>query len=460
MPDRKPPVLRTTGDDDLFIKMDAALGVPVVNQMVWRLTAEPSGAELEALTDRLRVGRLGRLLRRSRIPLVRDHWISDSVRSGRRVAEESTVPAGGLIGWIDSAASTQFDLIDGPVWELRSAPLSGGGAVVSLCVAHAAGDGAAALAAIRAALGAAEGSVFVARTPSPLDQIGDAGAQLGAIARNLTALARGAIADRVAARSTAGAEGPTQATHAITARTSRVLPHHRDAPDDSAAGLAPVCVVSVPTTQWNAVAREAGGSANALFIALVLGTIMASGRVGVDDTVRISVPMSLRSDDDDRANATLGLSLDLPASAARDRDLTVVRALSKSVYAQRTARPSTFVRLQPIVQALGDRTVAALSKGATTPLALASNLGTLDDHLCGLGDPARVGGIVTRSTTQAVTTTRLRELRGGLAAWANDSGGTTTMSVIGLDPDGLGRHSLREIVRAEFTRWSLEPQEW
>ncbi|GGF31355.1 hypothetical protein [Williamsia phyllosphaerae] len=457
MPDRTPPVLRTTADDDLFIRMDRALGVPVVNQMVWRLTSAPDEHELEQLFGRLASGRLGRLLRRTGLPLVRDHWVGAGAASGRRVADAEAVADDAVVPWIDAAASRPLDLTSGPVWELRSAPLASGGAVVSLCVAHAAGDGSAVLDAVRAALDTATTTTFTARSPGLIDQAADAVTQAGAITRNLVALARGAMSGR-----TDGSPGDDDTeTAPVSARTSRVVPRDPEAAPDDEIALAPVCIVSVPSEQWAAAAAAAGGSANTLFIAVVVGMLVAGGRADDDDVVRISIPMSLRGGvPDDRANATLGLSLDVPAAAAREKDLATIRALSKDVYAQRTARPGTFVRLQPMMQALGDRAVAALSRGATTPLALASNLGTLDDHLAGLGDPTRAGGIVTRSTTQAISTARLRELRGGLAAWVNDAGHTTTVSVIGLDPDGLGRRSLSPILHAELARWSLTPREW
>jgi hypothetical protein len=219
-------------------------------------------------------------------------------------------------------------------------------------------------------------------------------------------------------------------------------------------------VVSVDTDAWDRVAADGGGSSNALFIAVVVGLVVAAGRADRDDVVRVSVPMSTRGPDDTRANATVGLSLDVPAAAALDGDLATIRRLAKEVYTTRTSRPTTFVRLQPVMQALGDRVVAALSRGATTPLALASSLGRVEETVAGFGDPARADGVVTRSTTQSITTARLRSLRGGLAAWVNDAAGTTTLSVVGLDPDGLGPDRLDEAVLTELRRRGLEGRPW
>ncbi len=120
-------VLRTTVDDDLFIRMDVALGVPVVNQMVWRLREPPSADELDRFAERLARGRLARLLRRSRIPLLRDHWVPGGAVTGGVHVEESPIPPGEAVAWIDAAAARSFDLRHGPVWEMRAAPVAGVG---------------------------------------------------------------------------------------------------------------------------------------------------------------------------------------------------------------------------------------------------------------------------------------------------------------------------------------------
>lgn len=440
-------VLRTTVDDDLFIRMDAALGVPVVNQMVWRLRELPSVDELDRFAERLTRGRLARLLRRSRVPLVRDHWVPGGAVTGGVHVDTSPIPAGEAVAWIDAAAARPFDLRRGPVWELRAAPIAGAGALVSVCLSHAVGDGSAAVTAFTEALTDAD-HTFAAAAPSPVDQAREAVHRSVTIAGSVAAIVR----DKVT-----GGHAPAAPTDAVTAASSRVLPSR--APERGPT-LAPFSVVSVDTDAWDRVAADGGGSSNALFIAVVVGLVVAAGRADRDDVVRVSVPMSTRGPDDTRANATVGLSLDVPAAAALDGDLATIRRLAKEVYTTRTSRPTTFVRLQPVMQALGDRVVATLSRGATTPLALASSLGRVEETVAGFGDPARADGVVTRSTTQSITTARLRSLRGGLAAWVNDAAGTTTLSVVGLDPDGLGPDRLDEAVLEELRRRGLEGRPW
>ncbi|MGZ8179317.1 hypothetical protein ACXVUM_15415 [Williamsia sp. SKLECPSW1] len=440
-------VLRTNPDDDLFIRMDAALGVPVVNQMVWRLTELPTRAEIDRVAEALTGGRLSRLVRRSRIPLVRDHWVAGGESAGSVRVDATPVPADEVVAWIDAAASRPFDIVSGPVWEVRAAPVGDGSALVSLSLSHAVGDGLAVLTALGDAF-ARRSTTFAPGSPSPVDQAREVIARTTAIAGSVAGIAR----DRFGSD-----EAATTADDVVTASTSTTVPAH--APERGPA-IAPLAVVGVATDDWERVARDGGGSSTALFVAVVVGLVVAAGRAGRSDVVRVSVPMSTRQPDDDRANASTGLSLDIPVAAALDGDLATIRAVAKGAYTERTSRPTTFVRLQPVMQALGDRAVAALSRGATTPLALASSLGHIDPVVAGFGDPARTLGVVTRSTTQSITTARLRALRGGLAAWVNDVAGTTTLSVIGLDPDGLGPDTLVPAVTSELRRWGLEPSPW
>lgn len=441
-------VLRTTVDDDLFIRMDAALGIPVVNQMVWRLRDLPDRDELDRFAAAVARGRIARLLRRSRIPIVRDHWVTGGAATGGIVVEDSAVAADATMAWIDAAASRPFDLVHGPVWEVRAAPLAGSGGIVSLCLSHAVGDGAAALAAFADAL-AGDVDGLQAGSPSGLDQLREAIGRTAAVAGAVGAIVR----DRLRDDPDAGSGEPD----VVTAARSTALP---PTAAERGPALAPFSVISVDTADWERVAAAGGGSSNALFVAVVVGLVVAAGRAGRDDVVRVSVPMSTRTPGDVRANATVGLSLDVPAAAALDGDLATIRRLAKEVYTARTSRPSTLLRLQPVMQILGDRVIAAVARNATTPLALSSNLGRIDPVVAGFGDPARADAVVTRSTTQAVTTARLRSMRGGLAAWVNDAAGTTTLSVVGLDPDGLGPDVLDDAVCAELRRRDLVPRPW
>ncbi|MET0798281.1 MAG: hypothetical protein ABWY21_12890, partial [Rhodococcus sp. (in: high G+C Gram-positive bacteria)] len=59
---------RLTYDDDLFLRMECVLGVPVVNQIVWRFDSAVPLDALESMWQLLATGPLDRSVRRSAVP--------------------------------------------------------------------------------------------------------------------------------------------------------------------------------------------------------------------------------------------------------------------------------------------------------------------------------------------------------------------------------------------------------
>jgi hypothetical protein len=214
-------VLRTSVDDDLFIRMDTALGVPVVNQMVWRLRERPTDDELERFAAALGRGRLARLLRRSPVPLIRDHWVHGGADTGSVRIETAPIAPDAVVAWMDDAASRPFDLVRGPVWELRAAPLEGTGSMVSLCLSHAVGDGLAALSALADALDGDSRAAFTAPPPTPLDQAREMVGRSATIVGSVGAI----VADRIR-RGAGPARSPGDV---VTASTSSTRPVTIDA---------------------------------------------------------------------------------------------------------------------------------------------------------------------------------------------------------------------------------------
>ncbi|MFE1514738.1 hypothetical protein ACFWIG_08800, partial [Corynebacterium bovis] len=160
-------ITRLTSDDALFVVMERVLGVPVTNQLIWRLPAPQEDAAGDRAGDdhaagagsaageggrarhgarpvddaavaelgaALRRGRLARLVRRSHGP-TRDRWVYDAgaglVRTGL-----PTVPAGGEGRWIRDQLQLRLDSVAGPAWALTTAPTADGGRLVSLSFSH------------------------------------------------------------------------------------------------------------------------------------------------------------------------------------------------------------------------------------------------------------------------------------------------------------------------------------
>jgi hypothetical protein len=362
------------------------------------------------------------------------------------VAEDS------LRDWMDDATTqVRFDLVNGPVWELRCAPVLGGGVIISLTNSHAIADGAFLIRNVQAALAGTHPEIAALPPATMADDITDGAGQLLRMGKSAGSLARAGLrAIRTPKKSD------------VIPVTSMSVPFPGDADDEDTRFVAPLAVASMPTDRWLDTARRHGGSANTLFIAIVVGIIVGSGRANWDDTIRVSIPMTARTSDDDiRSNVTTGRSLDLPASMSRDHDLAGIKAVAKRMYIESAHTTSTFTLLQTFVQGMSDRMLLRLNRRAATPLALASNVGSLGAAFSGFGREARAGAIMMRPTTPGATRQRLIQLRGGLVASVNESGPTTNITLSGIDPIAFpDAQVLHEVLAAECARWSLQPTLW
>lgn len=439
---------RVTGDDDLFIRMDRALGVPLANQVVWKLDTVLSGDRFAALGARLARTSPNRVLRRTRVPLARDVWIDAGAAGSVRTYDADPVADDAVIDWMNQCVATTFNLTDGPVWAMRAAPLAGGGSIVSLVSSHAVGDGWAGIATVLASVDPSATTVGLpTSTPPVAADIRDAATQLARITTGLGGLALDSICRReVAAR-------PVVTSQSIARPTEPV--HNADYHPTLA-------IVGFDSEQWRRVARAHGGTPNALFIALTAGLVVAAGRATWDDDIRIIVPMSRRDEVgvDLRANVTTGLALDLPTTLSLRKDLAGVRSLAKLAYRNADDRPDPLTRLQPLVQSLSDAALMRMNRDAATPLAVASNIGELPDRFASLGTEGP-NAVALRSIPQHSGADTLARLRGGLACWLNSTGSTTTLSVGSYDPIRVPTQSaLTTLLDDECARWALTPRRW
>ena len=220
-------------------------------------------------------------------------------------------------------------------------------------------------------------------------------------------------------------------------------------------------------------ARSAGGTPNSLFQAMTVGVLAASGRVADGDTVPVSVPIAMRDTPeltgDLRANATTGATLPVTVSPDIHHDLSQLRLAAKDAYRTVTAQggstPSATVSLTELAQALPDAVVSRLASGATLPLCLASNLGDPGPLLSTLGFgsepvPGRPVTVAPRMALQAGSRSAIIARRGGLSAWAMQSGPTSAptlaLSFTSLDPLHVRDAAhLHELVSGELRRRGL-----
>ncbi|GAB20750.1 hypothetical protein GOEFS_128_00180 [Gordonia effusa NBRC 100432] len=452
--DVHPITPRVTGDDDLFIRMDRALGVPLANQVIWRLHTPISVERFTAIAERLTRTPVNRVVRRSRMVLARDSWVDAGSAGGVVVYDTETVSDDSLTDWLNSCVTTEFDLTTGPVWLFRAARLTGGGGIVSLISHHAVGDGWSGVRnVLRAVDPASDPLTLPAHAPSTRADARDAAGQISCITGNLGRLAVDAVRrrDRGSARPVITSQSiprpPVPAPHGIAGEQ----PAHP-----------PLAIASFDSAQWQQTAARHGGTSNALLVAITAGLIVAAGRATFDDAVRIVVPMSRQNpaDDDLRANVTVGLHLDIPTDLSRDKNLSAIRALAKQMYQSSGQSPDPLARLQPLIQSLSDSALLRLNKDAATPLAVASNVGEFDGLFARLGTES-VKDVALRSVPQHASPELLTRLRGGIACWLSSTDTTTTLSVGSYDPVHIPtQQALTKLVTDECARWDLSASLW
>lgn len=445
---------RLTYDDDLFLRARRALGIPLVNQTLWRFDTALDVAGVEAIRARLTTGPLARGVAAPRIPGARPRWVRSSVAAPLHV-EPDPVPADQVLAWADRMAAVDLDPVGGPGWALALARTEDGGALLSYLTSHVVCDGGAHLGAVIAAV---EGT-RVRRLP--VDDPGLLQHRRRDDLRDVAHLARRSARGLVEARRVA--RGPATA---LDAQQSSDLPVPAPAADDDLPFTIPTVVVDCSADAWEETARRHGGTANTLLMAVSAELVVALGRAQPGRPVRVAVPVSLRGDDDLRSNATSGVSVAVPtelvAGVGRVTDLGAVRSALREQLSSLAAgtRRDVLEPLKPLLQMMPDRLLRRLARGNAAPLCLASNLGRLPtSYSQPTGTPPT--SVMMRSVTQRVTRGMMRGTRGGITTWWSRHGDIATLSVVGLDPthvpdaDVLGAATL-----AVLARWGISARPW
>ncbi len=453
-------VNRLTYDDDLFLRMECVLDVPVVNQIVWRFDARPPREAVDEMWRHLAAGPINRRVERVRVPGARDRWTRGSDSLPLAAGDEAIAELD--IGeWMQQRAEVSLDPVDGPVWQLASADVAGGGYVLSLVASHVVGDGGALTSAAIAALrGPADPEDFRSSLGDPTrHDLRDAFTQIRlATAGTARALGRTLRSRLTRPKSQPSGHLPSAATQSAGRQKETV------AVTPTAFGAFTPSTVAVDCTsqQWSEAASAVGGSPNSLLVGIALGILTASGRIDESDIVKVSLPVSTRTPGDVRANATSGVSIEVDGGGGYRTDLSAVRGDSKRAFAALadSSTSTIFELMKPLMQMLPDAIVEKAAASATAPLCLCSNLGDRGKHLKSVGGIS-ARSVAMRSITQNTTAELLRRTKGGVSVWLNTSGDAITLCVTGLDPDRFPtREHLRALVENEYSRWELAPNFW
>ncbi|WP_232717131.1 non-ribosomal peptide synthetase [Gordonia metallireducens] len=431
------PVDWLTADDDLFVKLDAILGLPVIMQTVWRFPGSVDVEAIASVAERMLAGRLSRLVARHRGP-GRAYW-RYTPEAGSVTVQAEPVVEGGAESWARAQAYIPLDVVNGPAWRFTVARTADGSAVLaSLTIAHVIADGGSGTVAVIEAVHGVEFTPGVA--PGIVHNVVDAADLLWKAGRT---------AYRVWREGTA----PTMTPERITGEPAPDT-------DPSTAQATPNVTVLIPLADYSAAASSRGGTDNSLFAAIMVGILERCGRVSDGDVVPVSLPVSTREGNDRRANATSGARAFVGASPDRYDDLTDIRIACKEAYGRMSVTPGAVANRNVIVQALPNPIARRHAANATNPLCLASNFGPFPDDVVTLGTGVR-SEIAVRAFTAADDLTRLKDTKGGVSGWLGINGDEVMLSVSSLDPVRLpDPEAVRTLVVDELAAWGLSGRDW
>ena len=439
---------RLGDEDSTYWLLHRGLGWSVVLQLVWEIPGTLDAADVNAFARRLSSGSLHRRVVSSRVPGARPSWVS-AAGVVEPVIETPLVPSRDTHGWAtDVLARVDLDAEAGRCWQVHSATTDSGDTVVSLCALHLVTDGRGLMTAALRALGpepdesSSRSSACALHAPTVVDNGLDTLRQVRAATAGIVRVVR----SRRDAGVTAGDPRPARSTPA--ARAPSAIPRW--------------ATVTVSAREFDAVATRHGGTPNTLFIAIVTGLLRSAGYAPLGVPVKAGVPVDVRRGaDDDRANATAGVSVLLADDPVTRGDHSRIRQACKDAYTRlsRGARTST-AHLAPLVWLLPTRlVVSAAAAGSGMPDAVVSNLGDVDDAILDVGN-RRARRLAFRGMAQGVDPGGAHRFGDGVQSWLVRTSTHVTFSVLAFDesvfPD---ENVVRATLVDELAGWGLTTSE-
>ncbi|MEU7764039.1 hypothetical protein AB0B25_02790 [Nocardia sp. NPDC049190] len=407
--------------DEIFLRTHRGLGTPIALQGLWRTADRVEPALLAQVHSALRSGPLGRRVSRPRVPGARRSW-QRNTRAHQLVSTEGVLSDAALMDWADAQGS-DIDPESVPGWRLSTAGMVDGGSVVALTCSHALADGRALVFAVDRALG--DPHPEVPESGASESEWFDALRQWSIVLRGTAAAIRRGIPRNPAV--TTRAPEPTIPTGPVTHSA----------------------ILQCPAPEWDRAAATTGGTANSLFIQLVVTILWHSGFP--NSTIEASLPIDTRDEprvDNDLAMTAIAVSRsDTPAT---------IRASARFAYERRIHAPGGMPA--ELLQVIPDRWAHALSKGAGERDILCSNIGTLPARLRALG-PHRCTGVAARAIHPDLTAARLPRTR--LSGYLCRIGDDYVLSLVGLDPARIeSAAALRELALHTTTSAGLSAYAW
>lgn len=344
-----------------------ALGRGPLVQFSWIYERPVDLDGLRRLHRNLGHGLLGRLIERSAVPFGRHHWVAWTGPADLAVGRGSQWPRDQATGWLDEQLAYPIDPEFGPAWRLAVQPLTGGGAAVTLIASHAVCDG---LGLGLAVAEAAQGITLDLGYPPPKARTRRQAwrQDLAEFLRSVPDMGRAVVAAvRLAGRnrddfsSSAARSAPPETLHG----SQRVT--------------IPALAVFIDDAEWDNRAESLGGTSNSLFAGIAARLGQLTGRVDEAGQVKLSFPVSERTEGDTRANALTAMMLTVDPAGVTE-SLTGVRAeIKRNLTALSATRYELLapLPLTPLVPRRLARKLEGMALGSGSPVGC-SNLGALD----------------------------------------------------------------------------------
>jgi hypothetical protein len=422
-----------------------ATGLGQLAQWTW---VYPRAVDLDGLQrfhDNLGHGLLGRRIERSPLPFGRHRWVSCPQGPGIDIAVHPR-PRAEVGDWADERAQLPIDPEWGPGWHLGVARFTDGSTAVSLVASHSLVDG---LGSAQTIADAVKGDLPDLGYPPPRSRtrlravLADArqtfqGApEVGRALAAVVKLARSQQAKRPAStvETKSDGDGDGDGDHEV---------------------IAPAITIQVGVDQWDARAKDLGGTSNSLFTAFAAKLGEHMGRQTTEDgPVGVRFAVSDRTAGDTRANALSFTSIDVDPTTAT-KNLSGVRAATKAalIALRETpdeslqALPLTPLTPKPVARRLADMMFDELSVGC-------SNLGDIDP-LVGRPDGTDADSLGVRGVTQHMTRQVFEKIHGQLTMASGRFGDNVFMTVIAYRLKGRNsKTDLRELAARTLAEFDL-----
>ncbi|MGU3292214.1 hypothetical protein [Williamsia sp. M5A3_1d] len=449
---------RLDGQDFTYWFMHRAFGWSVVLQLVWTFPRAVSEDDLRAVNAALAAGPLNRRVTRASVATARPRW-GHAPAIPEVICDTHPIAADSVEAWAAEELDTvPLDPERGATYRLRAVPIEDSRHVVSLTALHLVTDG-------KGLVTAAARALSGDATPDPL------GIDPGRSAHTLVADAGDAV-HGVASAGTGIVTAAGSLLRSLTRRSSgpsvpapppaRPRRPRKPIRDRSPRARTTWAIVSIPADEFAAAAQRHGGTVNTLFIAVIAGALRSAVSPRPGEHLKVGIPVDQRGTDDDRANATAGVSVLVGDSLRAGTDLGPLRRDCKRAYSELAAgERAMIVHLQPALRLLPlSVVVAAVTAGDGMPDAMTSNIGAYPDDVATLAG-MRATGMAFRGDAIGVDPAEPYRFGDGLQAWLLQTGDTVTVSVAAFDETAFdGAAALRSGVAAELDGWGVVHRMW